>query len=67
MFPLLSLQLPSKLYLNSLGSLVDKVQLDQQPVQPPVLHVLGQLVLVDITLRLQCVQLRVEAGPDHRH
>lgn len=51
----------------SLGSFVDEVQLDQQPVEASILHVLGQLVLENITLRLQCVQLRVEPGSDHGH
>lgn len=52
---------------NSLWPFIDEIQLDQQPIQSPVLHVLRQFILIDITLRLQCVELRVEPRPDHRH
>lgn len=53
--------------MYSLRSLVDGAELHQQPVQPAALHLLRQLVLLDITLGLQGVELHVEAGPDHRH
>lgn len=53
--------------MYSLRSLVDGAELHQQPVQPAALHLLRQLVLLDITLGLQGVKLYVEAGPDHRH
>lgn len=52
---------------NSLWSLVDGAQLQNQSVQPTVFHLFRQLVVLHVALVLQCVQLRVESGAYHRH
>ena len=52
---------------HSLGPLGDGGQFGQQSEQAAVLNLPGQLVLQPLRQSTACVQLLVEACPDHRH